>query len=113
MRRGSQVDRDGDSLAEDQRVVLLGPPRPSRQTGAAGLRALREAIMREIRIISEHRIFGERIRVHSETEQGAREQARKLAPGQHVWECKRSCDRWPGCWDVFVAKHEDVFALNE
>jgi hypothetical protein len=62
------------------------------------------------RIIREHRVHGQDVQVHAYSE----EEANRLS-------IKGKSDYWPweafeiaqGYWNVYIAKHEDVFALND
>ena len=60
------------------------------------------------REIREHRVFGKEVMVSASSEEEARRLASK---GEYwAWEAKEVS---PGQWEVYIAKHEDCFALND
>lgn len=63
------------------------------------------------KIIREHRVFGREFTVIAASEEQAREQARNIT-SDHIWEIYIK-DQSKNLWVVFVAKHQDAFALND
>lgn len=62
------------------------------------------------RIIREHRVFGEEVMVHAFSEEEAKSTAVKGKSDWYSWE---ALEVNRGFWAVYIAKHEDVFALND
>lgn len=63
-----------------------------------------------MRIIREHCVYGRTILTSAKSETQARIVARMQAPTEHIWEVKEIS---PGQWEVYVARGEDAFALND
>ena len=67
------------------------------------------------RIIREHRVFGKAFVVSATSDVEARAKAFLLAKpkmGQeiYIWEMK---ELFLNTWECYIAKHEDVFAMND
>jgi hypothetical protein len=64
------------------------------------------------REINGHRVFGEEVIVKASNEEEARMLAlsSKNKTDYWAWEAKELS---PGEWEVYLAKHQDAFALND
>jgi hypothetical protein len=62
------------------------------------------------RIIREHRVYGKDVEVGAYSEEEAKSLAIKGKPDWWAWE---AVEIQRGFWSVYIAKHEDAFALND
>lgn len=73
-----------------------------------GTKTTQNKVRNECRIIREHRVFGREVTVPAPTKDDAYRAANRL--GGHAWEIAEVS---PSVWKMFIARHEDCYALND